>query len=400
MRRYVAGHRVAETSRRRFWGFSSLRFFAMTLTSRALLALLVLPLACDDGNSSGETDDGSSTGSTTTASTTMTSTTASTTMTTMDMSSSSSTDPSTGSSTTMVDPDTGSDSSSGGSTSTGEQIEEVTLQFAARVGDADANCSDTFSGLGTDDSDGLFRDIRFYVSNVRLINDADEEVSVELTQDGTWQVDDVALLDFEDGTNACMGSGDAGLNDVVVGEVPAGTYTGIRFDLGVPNELNHTDPNKADPPLNVLSMTWPWLVGRKFVRIDLNVPTGGVDKMGNPQFNAWNTHLGSQGCSNADNPMDNDPMMPPTMDCTRPQRPQIALDGFDPAANTIVLDIAALLQDNDVTINMAGAPGCQSFMNPMQTDSDCEALFPNYGMDWATGDCADDCSGQTIFSVE
>ena len=94
--------------------------------------------------------------------------------------------------------------------------------------------------------------------------------------------------------------------------------------------------------------------------------------------------------------------MPPTEACTRTQRPQIALDGFDPDTGIIVADIAALIADNDISIDRGGAPGCQSFFDPMAPEAnlDCTTLFPNYGMDWATGECADDCADQSLFTVE
>ncbi len=370
----------------------------MKSNSWLLLAALAAPVACDSGGGDGDTDGGSST-STTTASTTASTTESPTTSTTPG---SSTTDAATTEADGSSSGEPGTGSSTGepgtGSTSTGEAIQEVSLQFAARVGDAEANCTDTYDAVGSGDDSAVFRDIRFYVSNVRLVNEDGDDVPVELTQDGVWQYEDVALLDFEDGSGACMASGDAGLNTVVVGEVPADTYTGVRFDLGVPAELNHSDANTAEPPLNVLAMSWPWLVGRKFVRIDLSVDTGAVDRGGNPVFNAWNTHLGSQGCSNDGA----GGMMPPTMECARPQRPAIALDGFDPEAGTIVADIGALLADNDVSMNMAGAPGCQSFFDTMGQDEDvdCVELFPNYGLSWDSGDCMNDCEDQSFFSVE
>lgn len=351
-----------------------------------------------DGDEGSTGDSPTSTSSTTTTTGPTTSTTATTT--TGETDPDTDTDPTIGTESTTISTDTDStttgdtdtDTDAESSSSTGPGIQEITLQFDARVGDETAACGTNYDGVGSESSEIQFRDLRFYVSNIRLVNDADEEVPLELTQDGMWQVEDVALLDFEDGTAACSDTGNDALNSTVVGEVPGGTYTGVRFDLGVPNELNHTDVNLADSPLNILEMNWNWLAGRKFVRIDLN-----VDEL--PPNNNWNIHLGSQGCMNAGP----DPMMPPDADCTRPQRPAIALDSFDPTTNVIVADIGALLNGVNITENIAGPAGCQSLMadNDMNSGtSDCDDLFPNYGMDWATGDCADNCSAQTFFSVE
>jgi len=46
-------------------------------------------------------------------------------------------------------------------------------------------------------------------------------------------LDDLALLDFEDGTGGCV-NGTPDVNDRVAGTVPEGHYTGLRFTLGVP----------------------------------------------------------------------------------------------------------------------------------------------------------------------
>ena len=242
-------------------------------------------------------------------------------------------------------------------------------------------------------SDAQIRDFRLYVSNIRLVDEDGTEIPVELEQDGVWQYENVALLDFEDATGLCADTGNPDLNTAVVGTVPEGNYDGIRFDVGVPDALNHTDPNTAEAPLNVLSMHWSWLAGRKFVRFDLLVDNFPADNFG------WNTHLGAQGCTNGDPPNPNEP---PVEACTRPQRPAIALDAFDPDTNVVVVDAGSLLADVDVSSNVQGAPGCMSFYPPDPTmqDADCADVFPNYGLSWDTGDCVDDCAAQTFITLE
>lgn len=363
----------------------------MKTTSWLFLAALAIPLGCDSGGGDdGETDGGSSSSGPTTGPSTSGPTTTPGTST-----STTTTGTGTSTSTTTV-ADTGSGSESGsesGSSSTGVAVQDVTLQFAGRINGVDAACDTDFTGVGTEASDAQVRDFRMYVSNIRLVDGDGEEVELELEQDGTWQFENVALLDFEDGTGLCADTGNADLNSTVVGTVPEGDYTGVRFDVGVPADLNHTDPNIAEAPLNVLPMTWNWLAGRKFVRFDLLVDNFPDDNFG------WNTHLGSQGCMNGKKP---NPMEPPTDDCSRPQRPAIALDTFDIETNTIVVDAGTLLGNVDVSGNVAGAPGCMSFFpaDPQMQDNDCADVFPNYGMDWQTGDCVDDCAAQTFITVE
>jgi uncharacterized repeat protein (TIGR04052 family) len=258
----------------------------------------------------------------------------------------------------------------------------VAIRFAAKVGDLDAACGGAvYTDLGTAGASVTINDFRFYVSNLRLRSGTDE-VPVALDQDGTWQYMDVALLDFEDGTAGCATGGNSATNDTVRGTVPPGSYDGIAFDLGVPYELNHQELTALPSPLNVAAMYWAWALGHKFLRVDLSVQGGG----------AWNVHLGSTEC---DSP--SPPSAPPANGCNKPNRPRITLAGFDPARDTIVLDLARLVEQSDLSANAGSAPGCQSF--PSDAD-DCTPLFPSLGLDFGTGDCVDGCAGQRAFRVE
>lgn len=61
---------------------------------------------------------------------------------------------------------------------------DVTLSFAMNVRDQAAVCNTPFTGIGTGKTGVTFNDLRFYVSNVKLINDKGTAVPLELTQDG------------------------------------------------------------------------------------------------------------------------------------------------------------------------------------------------------------------------
>lgn len=53
------------------------------------------------------------------------------------------------------------------------------------------------------------------------------------------------------------------------GDVPAGDYRGIRFNVGVPRELNHLDATSAQSPLSVDDgMFWAWNSGYVFSRFE------------------------------------------------------------------------------------------------------------------------------------
>jgi len=234
----------------------------------------------------------------------------------------------------------------------------VEITFRATVGDETFACGQTYGGIGTGSGQFVPADFRFYLHDVRLISNTGEEVAVELEQDGQWQFENAVLLDFEDGTGPCATAGNAPMNALVRGTVPAGVYTGIEYTLGLPFDLNHGDANTAPPPLNATSMFWVWRSGYKFVRIDT-----ADDK--------FRIHLGSTGCSGGG------ALQPPTS-CAAPNRAEVRLGGFNPDHSVIAANLEALLSESDVDVNEPDTPpGCMS--DP--TDAECPALFAAFGLE-------------------
>ena len=82
--------------------------------------------------------------------------------------------------------------------------QKVAVRFQAMVGSEKFACGQTYSGIGTTASKLTPRDFRFYIHNVALIDDTGKAVPVQLDQDGKWQLDDTALLDFENATGGCV----------------------------------------------------------------------------------------------------------------------------------------------------------------------------------------------------
>jgi len=65
-----------------------------------------------------------------------------------------------------------------------------------------------------------------------------KSIPVNLTQDGKWQYQNVALLDFENKSGGCA-NGTVETRNQIVGTIPKGNYQGLQFTLGVPFNLNH-----------------------------------------------------------------------------------------------------------------------------------------------------------------
>ncbi|MBM4374855.1 MAG: metallo-mystery pair system four-Cys motif protein [Deltaproteobacteria bacterium] len=267
---------------------------------------------------------------------------------------------------------TSSSSTGGGAT------DAVTVTFAAKVNGATFACGTTYDGLGAPATKADLSDFRFYVHALRLV-DGDKEVPLTLDQDGVWQHEDVALLDFEDKKGACS-NGTAVTNATVRGTVPAGTKHGaIRLKLGVPFALNHDDASTAPSPLNLSALFWNWQGGHKFLRIDA-LPEGSMKP--------FNLHVGSTGC-------DGDPATGGVTSCASPNVAEVELGGFDAATNTIVLDYGKLVATTKLAgPDGGGAPGCMS----SKTDPECEPLFARLGLELTSG--MPKPGAQATFSVE
>jgi uncharacterized repeat protein (TIGR04052 family) len=245
--------------------------------------------------------------------------------------------------------------------------EKISIAFTAKVGGLPFSCHETYSDIGLSHSKVKMSDLRFYVSNVELVSTSGEAVPLELDQDGIWQYKNLALLDFEDGTGSCL-NGNAGMHKEVTGSVAAGEYTGLRFTLGVPFELDHVDAASAPSPLNMTAMFWSWQSGYKFLRAELTTADSSQksedgmsqnmtpDAKGKPRSHGFAMHLGSTGCASESANAD------PNQECMHPNRPLIVFETFHATTDAVEFDLARLFQGVDVGPEPSGlGGGCMSF---------------------------------------
>jgi uncharacterized repeat protein (TIGR04052 family) len=250
----------------------------------------------------------------------------------------------------------------------------VGLRFAAMVGATPLACGVEYQDIGTTKSVISIVDFRFYVSRLRLLRADGSEQPVSLTQDGLWQLDDVALLDFENGTAGCA-NGTGQTRDVIEGQVPAGPYAGVRFDLGLPFDKNHREPTLQPSPLNLSRLFWSWNAGYKFLRMDIR-------STGQPK--GWMLHLGSTGCTPGETPT----TVP--VSCARPNIVTVELPAFDLANDVVEIDLKTLLARSDVDSNTPKtAVGCMSGLS----DPECGPLLAQFGLMATDGQPA----AQTVF---
>lgn len=268
----------------------------------------------------------------------------------------------------------------------------VSIRFAVKAGDQAVACGlpvtlsqtvDHTSGA-TQITSGQVADLRFYVSNIALIDAQGKETFLTLDENDN-QSQDVALLDFEDASGLCS-KGTPATYTTLTGTVKAGTYVGLSMTLGVPIKtpkgnigLNHSDTVASSTPvlLQPKAMAWSWQGGRKFTKIEFT-PEGGKN---------WTVHLGSTGCQGT-NPANGEVLF-----CTNPNRVDYVFKRFNPATEQVVLDLNELFRGSDVAFNTAGtAAGCMSATN----DPECAAIFKSLGLDLPHGMTLTDATQKTF----
>jgi uncharacterized repeat protein (TIGR04052 family) len=239
------------------------------------------------------------------------------------------------------------------------------IRFRAQVGDAAFGCGQSYGGLGpAADKTVELVDFRFYVHGIELLTADGTAVPFTIADEGLFQGQGVALLDFETGGAACAEGTDK-THDEVTGSAPPGDYVGVRFVVGVPFELNHAAVDTAPAPLNFSAMFWNWQGGYKFVRVD----AVGPEPEGGGARPFFPVHLGSTGC-------DGTPAGGVTT-CANPNRPTVEFAAFNPATDVVVADFAELVEGLDPTTNAAASPpGC---MSP-PTDGDCVEVLSSFGL--------------------
>lgn len=259
------------------------------------------------------------------------------------------------------------------------KTQPVDLRFAAVAGNTPVNCATPVTGLGSTNASARLQDFRFYVTGVRLVRSDGGTVGVKLAR-SRYQVSrrrsHVALIDLENGAGACSDEGTKAVNRSVKGTVPRGRYTGVRFTVGVPGFLNHTDLPAAPAPLNLSAMAWSWQFGRKFAKLDFTTDLGGGGHSAQhghgTASKSFFIHLGSTGCVG-------NPAAGERPRCRAANRASVRIRRFDHKRQRIAVDIRKLVEGTDVTQNGGGAPGCMS--GP--TDPECPSVFKALGISWS-----------------
>lgn len=251
------------------------------------------------------------------------------------------------------------------------------IYFQAQVAGAPFSCSQTYPNIGTSMTTMTPMDFRMYVHDVALVRASGETVPLKLEPDGVWQDENVALLDFEDGTGSCM-TNSPETHVSVVGTAPEHSdYTGVSFTVGVPADQDHLNAATATPPLNQPAMWWSWVGGYRYLRIDV----------ASTKNAAWFFHLGAEACTGASTT---------SITCKYPDYPIVALSSFTARSSMVTLDLATLFADSDLDAQndptVDPVTGCMS----STADPECPPLFGKLGLAFESNDPGPQ---QTFFGV-
>jgi uncharacterized repeat protein (TIGR04052 family) len=185
----------------------------------------------------------------------------------------------------------------------------------------------TGNAIQCDSAELSLTDLRFYVSNVALIDSRGNEHSVSITPDERWQQRGVALIDLEDGSGTCS-NGTADIRASLEGIVTRSDFVGVKFTIGVPFEMNHANPLLAQPPLDDAAMHWHWRSGYKFLR-------AGISR----QADSFWIHLGSTGCEGTIHNISG---------CNSPNRVEVKFPEFSAESDLIAIELSELFQGVDL----------------------------------------------------
>lgn len=273
----------------------------------------------------------------------------------------------------------------------------VAINFSAINGSTPVKCGTQLTGMGSTGVAADVKDLRFYITNLALVNDKGVAVPVKLDAN-KWQLtqgsETVSLIDLEDATGACAGY-TAETNAVITGSVPAGTYLGLKATVGVPENMNHSAAAGGVPPLDSTAMLWSWQSGRKFIKVELN-PVGGLAKPDGTSIATYNLHLGSTGCTPK---LDAAGVaIPNSGTCTNPNMMDFSLPAFDSSTQKVALDLGQVFKTSNLTKENGGAPGCMSGA----TDPECPVIFTELQISFGSGSTGlpiNAGAGQKIFKA-
>ena len=231
-----------------------------------------------------------------------------------------------------------------------EASRRVGVNVTLRAGSGEEiQCGDTFALQGVE---GVkLGHAKLFVHGVQVWSPSQEKwLGVEVQDKGSpWHTQGVVLVDLD--TERCKGA-EAARSPGFLVVAPVKDWSKLKFQVGVPFALNHADPTRAASPLDFMPMHWGWQAGYKFLRLELDLPSGG----------RWQWHLGSTQCKGE---------VGAITGCEQPNRLEVVMPRVGQAQRLgVALDLEALLKG----IRLQEAQGCMSTAG----ENECDVLIANF----------------------
>jgi len=273
------------------------------------------------------------------------------------------------------------------------------LAFKAVVDNEEIDCGSVIPGLGPNNDTSIsVSDVRFFVSGLTFYDQQGEIIESSLDTNEFQYNSDVGSVGLVDLTSNNQGScnsegiefgeGTARVNHYITGHTHSEqAISSVSFDVGVPQALMKSviATNTAeDAPSPLGELYWSWASGYRHFVVNFAV----IDKA--QERGEGFLHIGSRGCGDSGLlALEN------KQQCDRLNTPAVHVTDFNPAKQTIIVDIKAALKDitfvreirePKAPYTLIGAnPGVACHSTPVQRQPDCGPIFANLGLDMASG---------------
>ncbi|MBK7862694.1 MAG: metallo-mystery pair system four-Cys motif protein [Archangiaceae bacterium] len=276
----------------------------------------------------------------------------------------------------------------------GRAPEAFSMKFAALVDGKPVGCTDAPTGFGTSGATTIgINDLRFYLSNLKLLDSSGKEVETTLDEDAFQLASAQGQLSLVDLTGNSEGScgatmlgggeGTGRTHPAITGKTRVADVKTVSFEVGVPQPvmkkvIAENTPEGAPSPL--AELYWNWSSGYRHFIFNFTINDGS-----NGSGEGY-LHIGSRDCG---------PMAGKALEdrdsCTYVNNPSVTLSSFDLTHDTVGIDLKKVLQGldfvspkYDANFNVIGqGPGVECHSSPDQPD--CPTIFSSFGLDIATG---------------
>jgi hypothetical protein len=158
------------------------------------------------------------------------------------------------------------------------------LKVNVRVGDAPLELGKSYKTPGG--AEFTVDLLKFYTSNVQLVKADGSSLTIPGVSLTSWSSEPAQTGSLMQGGQNIKAASSSGATFFKL-SAPAGEYKGLRFEVGVPKDLNHRDASTMALPLGLESgMFWAWNPGYIFFRVEGKTVVDGKTQ-------PWLLHMGT-----------------------------------------------------------------------------------------------------------